>query len=74
MAELKPCPWCGVIPTVIWEEWKDISPTCGIYKIKANHLRGCYIRKINGMNLTGEASSKSAERLVESWNRRAENG
>lgn len=71
--ELKPCPWCGVIPTIKWVEWKDISPDspdCGIYRLEADHLDGCYIRMINGMNLTGQASSGRKERLADAWNRR----
>ena len=72
--ELKPCPWCGAIPTIKWVEWKEISPDCGIYRLEADHLDGCYIRMINGMNLTGQASSNSKERLADAWNRRTNDG
>ena len=68
--ELKPCPWCGVIPTIKWEEWKEISPTCGVYRLEAEHLSGCYIRSMNGMNLTGAMIGNSEEYLAEIWNRR----
>ena len=32
--ELKPCPFCGVMPHIYWEAWKDISRMrgCGNWK------------------------------------------
>lgn len=70
MAELKPCPFCGVKPRLYWESWKEISPESGIYVLEANHTNNCYIYRINGMNSTGRASSRSKVCLVEWWNRR----
>ena len=68
--ELKPCPFCGVVPTIVWEAWKDISETNGVYKLKAKHDKNCFIYTMIGLNLTGDMTSSSRERLEEVWNRR----
>ena len=71
MEELKPCPFCGAVPRLYWEPWKEISPTCGIYVLEADHKDSCYISHINGMNLTGRTSASNKKCLIDWWNRRA---
>ena len=71
MSDLKPCPFCGVIPTVKWDAWKEISPKSGCYHLEANHTKDCYILHMNGMNLTGRSSAFNKECLIDWWNRRA---
>ncbi len=67
---LKPCPFCGVVPRIYWEPWKDISETAGIYVLEANHKNECYIPSICGMNATGMCISKNETALINTWNRR----
>lgn len=69
--ELKPCPFCGAIPRLYWEPWNEISSDSGIYVLEADHKTSCYIRHINGLNLTGRTSAFNKECLVDWWNRRA---
>ncbi len=71
MEKLKPCPFCGAVPRLYWEPWKEISPTCGIYVLEAEHKDSCYISHINGMNLTGRTSASNKKCLIDWWNRRA---
>ena len=70
MTELKPCPFCGVMPHIYWEAWKDISPDAGVWKLEANHKDSCYITHINGMNISGRSSARRLSQLVEWWNHR----
>lgn len=68
---LKPCPFCGVKPTIRWESWKEISPNSGCYVLEANHTNDCFIMHMNGTNKTGRISSFNAKCIVDWWNRRA---
>ena len=70
--ELKPCPFCGVMPHIYWEAWKDISPDAGVWKLEANHKDSCYITHINGTNISGRSSARRLSQLVEWWNHREE--
>lgn len=72
MDKLKPCPFCGVMPTLYWEKWEDISPTAGCFILEADHEKECFIRRMNGTNYTGQISAFHKNRLVDIWNRRAE--
>ena len=71
--ELKPCPFCGVVPKIEWEPWKDISETSGVYALTAEHKDGCYISLMNGFNLNGRMSAFCKKVLEEAWNRRVDN-
>ena len=68
--ELKPCPFCGVIPNLWWDAWEEISPESGCYHLEANHTEDCYITHMNGMNSTGRTSASNKECLIDWWNRR----
>ena len=70
--KLKPCPFCGVVPTIRWEPWPEISEDSGIYNLEAEHKPDCFIRLINGMNMFGRSSSMNKEWLLETWNNRHE--
>ena len=70
MEQLKPCPFCGAIPTIHWEKWEEISVKSGIYVLNAYHDFECFIRRMNGMNIKGEMCAYTKERLIEVWNRR----
>ena len=70
MSELKPCPFCGEIPTIKWESWKEISPDSGIYVLECHHKNECYIPHINGLNVTGRTIANSKQVLIDWWNRR----
>lgn len=72
MTELKPCPFCGVMPHIYWEAWTDISPDAGVWKLEANHKDSCYITHINGTNISGRSSARRLSQLVEWWNHREE--
>lgn len=74
MDKLKPCPFCGCVPTVEWENWSEISPTSGAWRLYANHDGMCFIRKMDGLNILGRITSFNKERIIEMWNRRADNG
>lgn len=69
---IKPCPFCGVVPKIYWQPWTEISENCGIYHLEAEHKSNCFIRHINGMNLTGQSSASNKEWLLETWNNRYE--
>ena len=71
MADLKPCPFCGVIPRLYWNHWTEISETAGTYILEAEHKPGCFIRSMNGMNKNGRMSAFNEKCLIEAWNRRA---
>lgn len=72
MEELKPCPFCGIIPTIHWEKWREINDEAGCYVLEAPHPIGCFIRSMNGTNTTGRMSSFNKDVLVERWNTRIE--
>ena len=82
MSELKPCPFCGVVPKLSCDitDWRGrpvYQPDKNGYRpvsynLKAEHKRDCFIVRMNGMNLNGEMSAFNWECLVETWNRRAE--
>lgn len=73
MTELKPCPFCGAIPQLYWEPWKEISEMAGTFILEADHHEDCFIRNMNGLNITGRMSSGNKERIINAWNRRADN-
>ena len=73
MNELKPCPFCGVVPRIKWEAWEYIGENAGVYVLEAPHGRGCFIRAMDGGNYMGQMSSLNITSLVEAWNRRADN-
>lgn len=70
MEKLKPCPFCGAIPTIRWEKWREISETSGCYVLDAPHEMGCFIRSMDGMNTLGQAHSFYKDGLVARWNTR----
>lgn len=70
--ELRPCPFCGVIPTIRWEEWKEISDTSGAYVLEAPHRDVCFINRMNGTNNTGRKTAFNKQVLIDSWNYRWE--
>lgn len=84
MDKLKPCPFCGVIPVLYCDltDWRGIPrykpnekgyrPTS--YVLQAEHKKQCYIRGMDGMNLSGRSTASNWQCLVEWWNRRADNG
>lgn len=74
MVELKPCPFCGVVPTIEWEPWKEISKTAGVFVLEANHKSSCFIYQMNGLNTKGRMSAFNKTVLIDAWNRRADNG
>lgn len=74
MDKLKPCPFCGVVPAINWEAWKEISPKSGAYVLEANHYDWCFLRKMNGTNYKGRMTAFNEDALVEAWNRRANDG
>lgn len=69
--KLKPCPFCGAIPRLYWEPWKEISPTSGCYVLEADHTDKCYILHMNGTNSTGRTSAFNTECLIRYWNHRS---
>ena len=71
MDDLKPCPFCGVIPRLYWNPWPEISENAGAYILEAEHRPGCFIRSMNGMNKNGRMSAFNDKCLIEAWNRRA---
>lgn len=74
MYELKSCPFCGVVPTIEWEPWEEISKTAGIFNLEANHKPECFLYNMNGLNIKGRMSRQNITLLVDAWNRRADNG
>lgn len=74
MAELKPCPFCGVVPTIEWEPWEEISKTAGIFNLEANHTPDCFLHQMNGLNIKGRMSAFNKTVLILAWNRRIDNG
>lgn len=81
MIELKPCPFCGVVPILLCDltDWRGhpvYRPNANgyrpiSYELKANHKRSCFIYRINGTNEEGRMSAFNWQCLVEAWNRRA---
>ena len=72
MDELKPCPFCGVVPTIRREKWRDVSDTAGCYYLEAPHSIECFIRSMDGINSTGRMAAFTKEILIERWNTRIE--
>ena len=70
MSELKRCPFCGGEAKIEWEDWKDISPTSGIYRLSVNHKPECFFVQMNGLNAKSEMISSNKERLAGAWNTR----
>ena len=68
--KLLPCPFCGAIPKIRWEPWKDISETAGVYVLEANHKVGCFIVQMNGTNYKGRMSAFNDDVLKKAWNTR----
>lgn len=68
--ELKPCPFCGVIPIIEYELCPKIGPNMGIYRLSAKHDNTCFIRQMNGLNQYGEMSDRNRDMIVATWNRR----
>lgn len=76
MAELKPCPFCGINPKIDWNSmtlggyadleltWKVECPKCGVSKYR----RAKYFLKTTGIF---EDHDLAYEGLIEEWNRRA---
>lgn len=64
------CPFCGGEAKIEWEDWKDISPTSGIYRLSVNHKPECFFVQMNGLNAKSEMISSNKERLAEAWNTR----
>lgn len=66
MAELKPCPFCGCdmkIETATID-YSEINMLVG----KSGHKTGCLMGAMPSLR------SKDVDKLVEFWNRRADNG
>ena len=84
MSELKPCPFCGAYPSLECDltNWRGkpqyepypsgYRPTS--YTLKADHRKGCFICKMDGMNEEGRMSASNWECIVEAWNRRTSDG
>lgn len=72
MTELKPCPFCGVVPEIRWEKWSEISEDSGVYVLEALHNDKCYFVSMNGTNNKARKSAFNKECLIEAWNTRAE--
>lgn len=70
MSNLKRCPFCSGKAKIEWEDWKDISPTSGIYRLSVNHKPECFFVQMNGLNAKSEMISSNKERLAEAWNTR----
>ena len=80
MNELKPCPFCGAIPTLYcditgWDERpvykaKENGYRPITYVLKAEHRAGCYIRMMDGTNFTGRTTASNYQWLMLGWNRR----
>ena len=70
MSNLKRCPFCSGEAKIEWEDWKDISPTSGIYRLSVNHKPECFFVQMNGLNAKSEMISSNKERLAEAWNNR----
>lgn len=70
---LKPCPFCGAIPDIFWEPWREISEDAGAYVLEANHTHECFIVRMNGMNFRGRMTSFNKDSLIDAWNRRVDN-
>ncbi len=82
MEAVKPCPFCGVYPTLVCDltDWMyrpvykaDSNGYRPItYHLYARHKRNCFIISMNGTNENGEMTSTSWKRLLETWNNRRE--
>ncbi len=66
MAELKPCPFCGCDMKIATAtiDYSEITMLVG----KSGHKTGCM------MGAMPLPRSKDVDKLVEFWNRRADNG
>lgn len=81
---LKPCPFCGVIPILLCDltDWKGdpvYKPNENgyrpvTYRLSAEHRNDCFIRLMNGTNTCGEIIASNSKFVIETWNRRADNG
>ena len=82
MSELKPCPFCGVVPVLKCDltDWKGVpvykSNANGYrpitYQLKADHRYNCFIRRMDGLNSDGVMTSCSFENIIKAWNERKE--
>ena len=72
MEELKPCPFCGAIPVVKWEPWKEISEDCGVFALNVTHERNCFFSRMCGLNMETRMIADDEETLIETWNTRKE--
>lgn len=61
--DLKPCPFCGYVPTIEKTDWDG-------YALTDDHRRDCFFRYQNGFN-PGRASSFNKHSIIIAWNRRA---
>jgi hypothetical protein len=81
MIELKPCPFCGVVPILYCDltDWmgKPVYKESAngyrpiLYVLKAKHKNECFIVRMNGTNGDGRYYASNWQCLVEAWNRRA---
>lgn len=78
MSNLKPCPFCGEIPT-IQEMEQGITESCGAWGEKtlrvkplpSIYLIGCENPKCRVKPFYGYRTGETLEQVIEIWNRRA---
>ena len=63
--DLKPCPFCGYVPSIV----KEGEPPYVFYHLTNRHKRGCFIDSQNGYD-TGKMSAFNWQCIAEVWNRR----
>lgn len=66
MADIKPCPFCGVIPRMGTLRTSE-GDYCTLY---AEHSYDCYFNTIEGGNGMGRGVSMNHGSLIRKWNRR----
>lgn len=69
MAELKPCPFCGRVPTPFVDNYHRFAIMCEKCNLFFGIELECGEELIDGWR----AIIRSEEELTEAWNRRAEN-